>query len=84
MRQFAGFILPVRVHHGHTIGQGFAAEVVIQDDHVCALGGGDGAVGQRAAIHADYQVVITGKVGHRLFVGAVTFVDAVRDIDGGP
>ncbi len=50
MREFAVFILPVRVHHGQRVRQGFAAKVVIKYDLIYALGRSNRFMRQGAAI----------------------------------
>ena len=46
MAEASVLVLPVGVHHGDAVGQLGACEVVVEDDDVRALGGGDGAVGE--------------------------------------
>ena len=57
MAQRAVLVLPVGVHHGQRRRQGFAAQVVVEHDHIGALGRRDRLVAERAAIDADDQVV---------------------------
>jgi hypothetical protein len=83
MGQRAVLVLPVGVHDGEGLGQGFQREVVVEDHHVGPLRGGDGLVAEGAAVDAEDQVVGGGKLGHRGDVRAVAFVDAVGDVEGG-
>jgi hypothetical protein len=53
MGETAVFVLPVGVHYGEGGGQGFEREMVVEDDHVSALCGGDGIVAEGAAVDAD-------------------------------
>ena len=66
---------------GFGAGLVFAAQVVIQHDDVGACRCGQGVMAQRAAVHADDQVVICCKGRHGGGVGAIALVDAVGDIE---
>ncbi len=80
MSKIASFVLPVRVHYCQCRGQGFAAKVVIENEHIGGAGGGDSFVRQRSTVDADDQIVIGGQRLHGRDVGAVALVDPVRDI----
>ena len=81
MTEVAGLVLPVGVHDGRGLGEGFAAEVMVEDHHVCPFGRRDGVVGKSATIDADDQVVGVGQLAHGGRIGAVAFVDPVGDIE---
>ena len=50
--QQAILVLPVRVHHRQGGGQGFRTQMVVQHNHIRALGRGNRLMAQRAAIDA--------------------------------
>ncbi len=83
MAEFAAFILPVRVDHGEGGGQRLAAKMVVEDDDIRPLGGGDGVMAEGAAIDTDDEVVLSCKPRHRGHVRAIAFVDPVGDIERG-
>ena len=53
-----------------------------EHEHIGALGGGNRAMGQRAAVHADDQVMDRRELCHGLFIGTVAFIDAVGHVEG--
>ena len=55
--------------------------MVVEDDHVGPLGGGDGVVRKRAAVDAEDEVVGEGQGGHGGDVRAVALVDPVGDVE---
>ena len=83
MGESAVLVLSVRVHDCHGRGQGFAAQVVVEDHNVSGFGGGDRLVREGAAIDANDQIVPRGQIGHGGRVRSVTFVDAVGDVERG-
>ena len=83
MAEFAGFVVAVRIHEGHRLGQRRVAGVVVEHDHVGPLGGGNGLRGLRAAIDADDQVVRFGEAAHGLLARPVALLDPVRDVVAG-
>jgi len=55
-------VLPVGVHDGEGLGEGFKGEVVVENDDVGPLGGGDGVMAEGAAGDAENQVVGLGQL----------------------
>ena len=83
MGQIAAFILPVGIDHGQRGRQGFGPQMVVQNDHIRALRRGNRPVRQGSAIDTDDQGVIACQGRHGRVIGAVAFVDPVRDIERG-
>ena len=73
----------VGVHDGQGRGQGLAAQVVVKHDDVGACRSRQGLMAQRAAIDADDQVVVFRQGRHGGGIRAITFVDAVGNIQRG-
>ncbi|EKD60398.1 MAG: hypothetical protein ACD_54C00771G0003 [uncultured bacterium] len=80
MAKLAVFVLPVRVYHGKSGGQGFTAQVVIQHHNItfCRR---NRVVAERAAIDTQDQIMRGAQLGHRRNIRAVAFVNAVGDIE---
>ena len=84
MGEFTRFILAVGVHDGDAVGQGFGAQVVVEDHHIRALCGGNGTMREGAAVNANDQVVIFGERFHRGLIRAIAFINAIRNIERCP
>ena len=54
--------------------------MVIQHHHIDALGRRNRPMRKRAAVDADNEIVIARQPRHRLIIGAIALVNAVRDI----
>ncbi len=82
MRQYAVLILTVGVHTGHTLRQGLAPQMVIQNNNVTSCRG-HRLMAQRSAIHTDDQVMRAAQFLHRRHIWPITFINSIRHIQGG-